>query len=361
MLSHSELSFSYDFLSIIWRSSEFLEGLFWRGILLGGTLVFGGYHESEITLHLIMKKIIFSLLAILALILPSASFASSSLEAVRGAVKDGYNFWLYEPEGASKEVAKPVIIFLHGASLCGSDLNRVKRYGTISAIEKGRKIDAFVVAPQNPGGAWSPSKVMNIVDWVSEHHNVDKSRIYVLGMSLGGYGAIDVAAAYPDRIAAAMSFCGGGTQKNLAALNDVPLWIVHGTADRAVSINESDKVVNKMRAADPKTSRLHYDRVPGMNHSRPARFFYLDESYDWLLSHSLNDEGRPVSAKFDITGSSLNAYSGLNHGRRSTARTAQTSSKSKTVAKSKGKSKKRQLAKRKSGKRHNGGYARASR
>lgn len=299
-----------------------------------------------------MKSIIFSLLALIALILPSNIFASK-LEAKHGVVKDGYNFWLYEPDGASADNAKPVVIFLHGASLCGNDLNRVKRYGTISAIEMGRKIDAFVVAPQNPGGSWKPSKVMDVVDWVAEHHNIDKSRVYVLGMSLGGYGAIDVAAAYPERIAAAMSFCGGGTSKTIENLNDVPLWIVHGIADNRVPISASDKVVSKMKAADPKASRLHYDRVPGMNHSQPARFFYLDESYNWLLSHSLKDNGRPISPKFDITGASLHAYSGLKHSK---------SASSSAIAKSKKSTTKKTYAKRStsSRKRSNTGSAKAS-
>lgn len=273
-----------------------------------------------------MKSILLTLLTLIAIIIPSSAFGSK-IEAKRGVVKDAYNFWFYEPEHAADE-AKPVVIFLHGASLCGNDLNRVKRYGTIAAIEKGRTIDAYVVAPQNPGGAWSPAKVMKVVDWVVENKNVDQNRIYVLGMSLGGYGAIDLAATYPDRIAAAMSFCGGGTAKSIKDLNEVPLWIVHGTADRAVSIKESDKVVSTMRAADADTPRLHYDRVAGMNHSRPARFFYLDDSYDWLLSHSLNDPGRPVSEKFDIAAAAQNAYAGLNHSRSTYTASKSTASKS---------------------------------
>lgn len=294
-----------------------------------------------------MKSLIFSLLALLTLILPFS--AEAKLEAKRGVVKDSYNFWFYEPDTRKADEAKPVVIFLHGASLCGNDLNRVKRYGTINAIEKGRTIDAYVVAPQNPGGAWSPSKVMKVVDWVKSNKKVDESRIYVLGMSLGGYGAIDLAAAYPEDIAAAMAFCGGGTHKNIADLNKVPLWIVHGTADRAVSVKESDKVVGKMRTADPNTPRLIYDRVPGMNHSQPARFFYLDDSYEWLFSHSLDDPGRPVSDKFDITSAAKHAYAGLNHTRssRSKASMAKNSSKKKTYAKRKS-SKRRTSAKAKS-------------
>ncbi len=301
-----------------------------------------------------MKKFIFSLLLLIATLLPSVTFAAK-IEAKYGVATNGYNFWFYQPDGASDKVAKPVVIFLHGASLCGNDLNRVKRYGTISAIEKGREIDAFVVAPQNPGGSWKPSKVMNVVDWVCENYNVDESRIYVLGMSLGGYGAIDVAAAFPDRIAAAMSFCGGGTHKQITNLAEVPLWIVHGTADRSVSISESDKVVSKIKTADPKAPRLHYDRVPGMNHSQPARFFYLDESYDWLLSHSLKDAGRPVSPKFDIAAASQHAYSGLNHSK-SRNYTASASKKSETKSSSTS-SKRKTMAKNSSSSKRKSGYA----
>lgn len=256
-----------------------------------------------------MKKTIIFLAAILCL--SAAVQATPHITAKKDVVKNGYNFWLYEPDSISESTPKPVIIFLHGASLCGKDMNRVRHYGTIDAIERGREIDAYVVAPQNPGGAWRPENVMNIVKWMEQNHNIDTTRVYVMGMSLGGYGAIDVAAAYPDRIAAAMSFCGGGSRQNLASLNEVPLWIVHGTADRAVRVGESDRVVNEMRRADPATPRLIYDRVPGMNHSKPARFFYLPEAYDWLMSHSLTDEGRPASRGFDITGSSTSAYKGL--------------------------------------------------
>lgn len=255
------------------------------------------------------------ILLLLVVVLAMAQAGASKLSQNIGKLKNGYNFWLYTPDGEGEEQqAKPLFIFLHGASLCGNNLDKVRRYGTIDAIEKGRDIDAYVIAPQNPGGAWNPDKVMNIVDWVCERHNVDSTRVYVLGMSLGGYGTIDLAATYPDRIAAAMALCGGGTVKNLGNLNDVPLWIVHGTADRAVSVNESDKVVSAMKsAAGGKAPRLLYDRIPGMNHSQPARMFYLPDSYQWLLSHSLADEQRDVADGFDLSQSKLkSAYKGLN-------------------------------------------------
>lgn len=270
------------------------------------------------------------LLTALSLIISISAAAAQKIEAMRGVVNGGYNYWFAKPDSASKAGPKPIVIFLHGQSLCGNDLNKVRRYGTIDAIERGRNIDAYVIAPQNPGGAWNPDKIMKIVDYTLKNYNADPNRVYVLGMSLGGYGTIDLAAAYPDRIAAAMAFCGGGTSKHLADLNKLPLWIIHGTADSAVPIGQSDKVVSTMRAANPSTPRLIYDRIPGMNHSQPARFFYLPQTYQWLFSHSLNTPDRPVSPRFDIMGQTGKAYSGLNHSRKSSSSKTSSKSSSKT-------------------------------
>lgn len=253
-----------------------------------------------------------SITIIISFILGILSAQAYKIEAKRGEIKDSYNFWFYQPDSVSADSeSRPIIVFLHGASLCGNNLERVRRYGTIDAIERGRKLDAYVVAPQNPGGSWNPKKVMSIVDWAMENANVDSTRVYVVGMSLGGYGTIDVAATYPDRIAAAMAFCGGGTAKHLGKLNELPLWIVHGTGDKAVKVSESDKVVNAMKAVNKETPRLIYDRVPGMGHAQPARFFYMPETYDWLFEHSLTDENRPVSKDYNIVSGIHSAYKNL--------------------------------------------------
>lgn len=236
------------------------------------------------------------------------------LETHYGTVPGSYNYWFGSPDDMT--LAKPLVIFLHGKSLCGNNLNQVKRYGTIDAIERGRELDAFVIAPQNPGGSWSPEKIMKIVEWSQHHYNIDPTRIYVLGMSLGGHGTLDFAAAYPDKVAAAMALCGGNAYKDVKNLNQVPLWIVHGTADTAVSISGSDRLVKTMEADDPSTPRLHYDRVKGMDHSKPARFFYLAQTYDWLFSHRLTDKDRGINETFAVTDALMNnAYADLSYGK----------------------------------------------
>lgn len=240
----------------------------------------------------------------------------------------GYKFWLAVPDDLNEP--KPLVIFLHGASLCGNDLNQVKRYGTIDAIERGRNIDAYVVAPQNPGGSWKPAKIKEIMDWAIKNQNVDPNRVYVLGMSLGGYGTIDFAATYPDEIAAAIAMCGGGTVKNISNLGKLPLWIVHGTGDNAVAVSQSDRIVDIINNSEHRGTRLIYDRIPGMNHSQPARMFYIPEVYEWLFLHDLSQDGRPLHETVRASNSFMqSAYSGLNFSGKSKTTSAKKSKNSK--------------------------------
>lgn len=263
------------------------------------------------------RFIIVAILSILYFLNPAQAEAQS-LKSYSGKVKDGYNFWLSSPkkEAAGAEM-KPLIVFLHGASLSGTNLNRVLRYGTLDAIKRGLRLDAYVVAPQSPGRGWQPRKVMNVVDYVLDHYaDIDTTRIYVVGMSMGGYGTLDVVNAYPERVAAALAFCGGSTAKEFSGLSEVPVWIVHGTADRAVGVNESDRVVEALKQIDPETPRLIYDRIPGMNHTQPGKFFYIPSFYQWLFEHSLADSPRNAATGFRIDDELLrNAYRKLRQGK----------------------------------------------
>lgn len=193
-----------------------------------------------------------------------------------------------------------MILFLHGHSLCGRNLSNVRRYGPLDALKRGRKIDALIVAPQNPGGAWNPEKIWKVVEWVNSRYLTDTNRFYVIGMSLGGYGTFDFSSVYYDKIAAAMALCGGSNAKSYCGLNTIPLRIMHGTADRDVGISQSQKVINQMKACGD-TPLLIFDKLKGQNHSQLAKIFYLPETYQWLLSHSRADSVRQVNRDIDIT------------------------------------------------------------
>lgn len=243
-----------------------------------------------------MKRI----LSLLLILLPTLTFAQT-LTAFRGVVSNSYNFWVSTPKDYdSLSSDTPVILFLHGASLCGHNLDRVRRYGPLDALKMGRQIDALIIAPQNPGGAWNPDRINRIVDWVFQRYACDTNRFYVIGMSLGGYGTIDYSAAYSNRIAAAIAMCGGGNPKSYCGLNDLPLWILHGTADRAVTVAQSQKVINAMSKCGD-SPRLRFTKLAGVDHGGLARAFYISETYDWLFQHRLDTPDRPVNTEYDIT------------------------------------------------------------
>ena len=244
------------------------------------------------------RRILFSWL--LCLVALGCRAQHDFIRPVKDSIPNGYNFWVYTPlEYYYTLEQTPVIIFLHGQSLCGRDLNKVRRYGPLHAIVKGRQVDAVVVVPQNPGGAWSPKKINDVLEWTKKNYACDTNRVYVIGMSLGGYGTLDFAGTYPDKVAAAMAMCGGCSLRDRQGLGQVPLWIIHGTADRAVPISQSKSVVNDLEASH-NDSRLRYTWLQGGNHGTPARIFYMRKTYDWLFSHSLTDPGRPVNRDVDI-------------------------------------------------------------
>ena len=238
---------------------------------------------------------------VLSVLLLTFPCKSQEMVSYKGVTKDAYNFWVYTPSDydAAAMQPKPLVVFLHGASLRGNDLNRVRRYGTLHALEMGLKLDAVVLAPQCNSGSWNSHRIMNTINWVSEHYVIDSCRIYVLGMSLGGYGTIEFAGTYPGRVAAAMAICGGGNLKDYCNLNDVPLWILHGTVDRAVPIGQSQKVVSAMDRCGV-SDRLIFTKLPGYNHTQPAKILYMKETYDWLFEHRLDDPGRDVNRGYDI-------------------------------------------------------------
>jgi LysM repeat protein len=230
-------------------------------------------------------------------------------------VKNTYNFWVSVPDTYEEQKGEiPVLLFLHGASLRGTDLNRVRKYGPLDAISMGLDINAIIIAPQNPGGAWDSYKVLDILNWVCGQYDVDTNRIYLIGMSLGGFGTIEFLANHAEKIAASMELCGGTIRKDLCKLNTVPLWIIHGTADRAVPVSRATQIHECMKKCGP-TDLLRLDKWAGVNHGALARLFYLKATYDWLFAHSKTDNPRQVNKEIQLKSSDMaNAYKSIDRG-----------------------------------------------
>jgi predicted peptidase len=169
-------------------------------------------------------------------------------------------------------------------------LDLVKKYGVIHEIEKGRKVPAIVVAPQVMAGkSWEPEKIMSVLKFVQHTFDTDTNRVYVAGMSLGGYGTLRFAGAYPEVVTAAVALCGGGNPNDGCDLATVPLWIQHGNSDRAVPISESEKIVNAIKNCNG-GENLKYTIHKGADHGALERVFRTDEMYEWLFQYTKADK-----------------------------------------------------------------------
>lgn len=234
---------------------------------------------------------------------------AQQLYAYRDSVPEGYDFLLYLPPGIDTCTAPvPTILFLHGRSLCGTDLNDVMRYGTIDALKRGLQLDAIVIAPQSQEVGWIPERLDPVTDFVVRKFPCDTNRFYVIGMSMGGWGTLKMVHNHPDRIAAALAMCGGYTEPSISGLPEVPLWIIHGFRDTVTAVSYSSSLVKQLYASGNGT-RLIYDQ-PVCGHAELARMFYLPEMYDWLFKHSLQDPGRPVNLSYTYTEAKMNAAYG---------------------------------------------------
>ena len=230
-----------------------------------------------------MKKV-----ALFVFLMVSFSNAFSQLQAIRN--QADYPFLLHLPADSILKSKPPVLIFLHGRSLSGTNLDLVKKYGVIHEIEKGRKVPAIVVAPQVIAGkSWEPEKIMSVLKFVQRTFDTDTNRVYVAGMSLGGYGTLRFAGAYPEVVTAAVALCGGGNPNDGCDLATVPLWIQHGNSDRAVPISESEKIVNAIKNCNG-GENLKYTVHNGADHGSLERVFRTDEMYNWLFQYTKADK-----------------------------------------------------------------------
>ena len=115
-------------------------------------------------------------------------------------------------------------------------------------------------------------------------YNVERRRVYLTGLSMGGFGTFALAAAYPDRWAAIAPVCGGGDPRQAGRIKHIPCWCFHGDRDEAVRVEHSRRMVAALRAAGgtPK-----YDEYKGVGHNSWDRAYGTPELYPWLLEQRL--------------------------------------------------------------------------
>lgn len=209
------------------------------------------------------------------------AFASTALKKVK------YHYLISVPENYDKDPGKkwPVIFYLHGRHASGTNLKSLERYGLPYYISKGKKMDFIVVSPQCPWGKnWSSEDWFNpVYDEVASKLRVDDSRIYMIGMSMGGFGTWALANRMPDRFAAISPMCGGAEVKWAENLRNIPTWIFHGTADQQIPISRSAVMA---KALEKKNANLKFSRLVNQGHDI-SKQFNNDELYTWLKQFSL--------------------------------------------------------------------------
>lgn len=180
--------------------------------------------------------------------------------------------------------AVPLLLFLHGAGERGNDLDKVKLHGPPKMIDQGNDFGAIVVSPQCPADSWWPREtdlLMALIDKIEREYNVDKARIYVTGLSMGGYGTFALCARQPERFAAAVPICGGGDLFDARQLARLPMWVFHGEADNVVPVDESVRMVKVMNSSGGENAIL--TTYPGVGHNSWDRAYTDQSMWKWLF------------------------------------------------------------------------------
>jgi len=185
-----------------------------------------------------------------------------------------------------KETSWPVVIFLHGRGESYGPLGLVAKWGPPRFAQRGDELPYVLVSPQCPGdGRWSDEvrqkQLSALLDATLKQYRVDPDRVYLTGLSMGGYGSWTWAAREPQRFAAVVPICGGGNPDDADALKDLPIWVFHGDRDGAVPFQKSEEMVNAIREAGSKTIR--FTSLEHVGHNSWTSAYALPELYGWLL------------------------------------------------------------------------------
>ena len=207
-------------------------------------------------------------------------------------------YHLMKPVDFDAKKSYPVLLFLHGMGGCGSDN---KKNLTDAGVPKifaddalRRKYPAIVLVPQCPRGSfWAGSirgqkrptmdaLVIGMLEAVGKEFEVDKRRLYITGLSLGGFGTFGTVSARPDLFAAAAPICGGWRKgKDIEGMASVPFWIFHGGADNTVPTRLSQEMAGALKAAG---AAVKYTEYPGVGHNSWTRAYNTPELWQWMFA-----------------------------------------------------------------------------
>jgi len=198
-------------------------------------------------------------------------------------------YFLFLPQGhgsAEKKNEKwPLMLFLHGAGERGDNLDLVKKHGPPKIVDEKKDFPFITVSPQCPSGKfWNPEQMAKLVDHVANTYSADPKRLYVTGLSMGGFGTWNLLAEYPGKFAAAIPICGGGNPEAAEKMKGTPIWVFHGAKDSAVSIAKSEAMVDALKKVQ---GNVKFTIYPEAGHDSWTETYNNPEVYKWLLEQKL--------------------------------------------------------------------------
>ena len=214
------------------------------------------------------------------------------------------DYLLFLPEGYKEDKKKqwPLMLFLHGAGERGKDLAKVAVHGPPKLVKEKTDFPFILVSPQCPTGeSWSEDALLGLLDEVIKKYRVDQRRVYLTGLSMGGYATWSLGLNFPDRFAAIAPICGGGnflpvllpSPGKQAALKRLPVWAFHGAKDMGVPLSESERMVNALKYIG--NQNVKFTIYPEAEHDSWTETYQNQELYDWMLQHKTS--GKSAAAK----------------------------------------------------------------
>lgn len=254
-------------------------------------------------------------------LLLTALLLSSSPQAARAAdAKDVFeakvfenaegkklNYRLMSPLNYDKSQKYPLVLFLHGSGERGDNnvAQLVHGMNDFAKDDSRERFPCFVVAPQCPQmGSWTnrrrgaeapppdagPTEPMQLVvellDSLQKEFSIDARRLYVTGLSMGGFGTWDLIQRYPEKFAAAAPVCGGGREELASKLVRIPIWVFHGDKDTSVNVEQSRKMVAAIRKAGGKPL---YTEYPGIGHNSWEATYHNPMLMSWLFAQERSE------------------------------------------------------------------------
>lgn len=219
---------------------------------------------------------------LLAGLLPLQIWAQQTAERLVQKTK----YLLYLPENYKNDTTRkwPLVIFLHGSGESGDDLNKVKYHGPPKLVEAGRKFPFILVSPQAPPRTgWQVEVLKALLTDLKKKYRVDEDRVYMTGLSMGGFGTWNYAEKYPSDLAAIAPVCGGGDTEKAWTLRYMPVWCFHGAKDDVVLPAASISMIDAVRKYN-KTAEVKFTLYPDANHNSWDITYNNDSLYQWLLS-----------------------------------------------------------------------------